>query len=260
MIRALLVVLCLALPAAAQQVTGPAPAERVVAGLSQSAVSITAQFQGSEILVYGAVKRDAPSPAEPPLEVIVTIEGPASPVIVRKKDRRAGLWINTEAVEIDRAPSFYAIATTAPLAAVLTETEDLRNRISIPRAIRAVGAASEAEDAPAFTEALIRIRRASGAYLLAEGSVTLTEDTLFRTDVALPANLTEGAYRVRIFLTRGGAVVDAVERMIDVRKEAVERWLTNLARNQPLVYGLLSLAIAVLAGWGASAAFRYIRA
>jgi uncharacterized protein (TIGR02186 family) len=258
MIRALIAALCLALPAAAQQ--APAPSERVVAGLSQSAVSITAQFQGSEILVYGAVKRDAPSPAEPPLEVIVTVEGPATPVIVRKKDRRAGLWINTEAVEIDRAPSFYAIATTAKLATILTETEDLRNRISIPRAIRAVGTAAEAADAPSFTEALIRIRRASGAYLLAEGSVTLTEDTLFRADVALPANLTEGAYRVRIFLTRGGSVVDALERTIDVRKEGLERWLTNLARNQPLIYGLLSLAIAVLAGWAASAAFRYIRA
>jgi uncharacterized protein (TIGR02186 family) len=123
-----------------------------------------------------------------------------------------------------------------------------------------VGVAGDAEDPPSFIEALIRIREASGAYVLREGGVTLTEDTLFRTDVALPANLTEGAYRVRIFLTRGGQVVDAVERTIEVRKEGLERWLTNLARNQPLIYGLLSLAIAVFAGWGASAAFRYIRA
>jgi hypothetical protein len=42
-------------------------------------------------------------------------------------------------------------------------------------------------------EALIRIRQASGAYGLREGAVTLSQDTLFRADVALPANLTEGA-------------------------------------------------------------------
>ena len=75
----------------------------------------------------------------------------------------------------------------------------------------------------------------------------------------LPANLTEGSYRVRIFLTRGGLVVDELESVIDVRKEGLERWLTSLAHDQPLIYGLLSLAIAVLAGWGASAAFRFIR-
>ncbi len=264
MIRAACLAAALALalgcPAPAQDSpAGTAPPETVVAGLSQNEVSITAKFDGSEILVYGAVKRDAPSPAAPPLEVIITVEGPSGTVVVRRKDRRAGLWINTDAVEIDRAPSFYAIATTAPLGTILSETEDLRNRISIPRAIRAVGTASEAADAPAFTEALIRIRRASGAYLLAEGSIALIEDTLFRTDVALPANLTEGEYQVRIFLTRGGAVVDMLESGIDVRKEGLERWLTNLARNQPLIYGLLSLTIAVVAGWGASAAFRYLR-
>jgi uncharacterized protein (TIGR02186 family) len=180
-------------------------------------------------------------------------------VIVRKKDRKLGLWINTEAVEIDRAPSFYAVATTGPLAEILSETENLRHRVSIPRAIRAVGIASEAEDAPSFTEALIRIREASGAYSLQDGAVTLTEATLFRTDVALPANLTEGNYRVRIFLTRGGAVVDKLDRVIFVRKEGLERWLTLLARERPLIYGLLSLAIAVGAGWAASTAFRFIR-
>ena len=241
----------------------PAPVraqETVVAGLSQTSVSITAQFQGSEILVYGAVKRNAPEPEAPPLAVIITVEGPASPVVVRSKDRRFGLWVNTESVQISQAPSFYAIATTAPLGTILSETEDVRHRISVPRAIRAVGITKENLDAPSFTEALIRIRAASGAYGLRENAVTLTQDTLFRTDVILPANLTEGDYRVRIFLTRGGAVVDSLERVIFVRKAGLERWLANLARDRPLVYGLLSLLIAVIAGWAASAGFRFLRA
>jgi uncharacterized protein (TIGR02186 family) len=250
MIR-LLALLLLISPAAAR--------ETVVAGLSQSSVSITAQFEGSEILVYGAVKRTGPEPGGPPLEVIVTVEGPATPVVVRSKDRRLGLWVNTESVTIDHAPSFYAIATTGPLGKVLSETEDLRHRVSIPRAIRAVGIARENLDATSFSEALIRIREGVGAYGLREGAVTLTQNTLFRTDVALPANLIEGDHRVRIFLTRGGAVIDSLESVIDVRKAGLERWLTNLARNQPLLYGLLSLTIAVVAGWAASAGFRFLR-
>jgi uncharacterized protein (TIGR02186 family) len=256
MIRAaaLLLLALLSGPAAAQD------PETVVVGLSQSNVSITARFEGSEILVYGAVKRTSPPPAAPPLDVIVTVEGPSLPLTVRKKDRRFGLWVNTEAVRIDAAPSFYAVATTGPLADILTATEDLRHRISVPRAIRAIGISSEAEDSPRFTEALIRIREASGAYRLSEGAVSLTEATLLRTDVALPANLTEGNYSVRIFLLRGGKVVDTNISTIFVRKEGLERWLTNLAHQQPLAYGLLSLLIAVVAGWAASAGFRLIRA
>ena len=78
--------------------------------------------------------------------------------------------------------------------------------------------------------------------------------------MALPANRTEGDYRVRIFLTRGGKVIDSLENTINVRKEGLERWLTNLAHDQPLIYGLLSLLIAVVAGWAASAGFRFLRA
>lgn len=238
-------------------IPGAAPAERVVAGLSRDAISITTNFEGSEILIFGAVSRTAPPPDGAPLHVIVTVEGPARPVTVRRKDRRFGIWVNTDGIEVDAAPTFYAVATTGPLLDVLSQTEDLRHRISIPRAIRAVG--TGVEDLPNFTEALIRIRTDGGFYQLNEGAVDLRDQTLFDTSVRLPANLVEGDYRTRIFLTRDGAVVDAFSADIAVRKVGLERFLFNLANGQPLVYGLLSLAIAIAAGWIASAVFRYIR-
>jgi uncharacterized protein (TIGR02186 family) len=250
MIRALALALLLA---------GPAAAETIVAGLSQNRVSITADFDGSEILIYGAVKRDAPLPGVSPLEVIVTVEGPATPLVIRKKDRTLGVWINDEAVHIDRAPSFYAVLTTGPLDSILSDTENLRHQITIPRAIRAVGISSEARDPDAFVAALLRIRQQSGSYRILPGRVEFLEETLFRADVILPSNLTEGEYRVRLFLTRDGRVIDAQDRVIGVRKEGLERYLFTLAHEQPLIYGMLSLILAVAAGWGASAAFRLMR-
>lgn len=246
--------LLLALPATAQD----AP-ETIVAGLSQTQVAITADFTGSEILVYGAVRRESPPPQGATLEVIVTVEGPPVETVVRRRDRVWGIWINNAEVTVNRAPSFYAIATTGPLASILQATEDLRQRISIPRAIRAIGIASQAEGSSAFVEALVRLRKSDGSYMVDEGSVRLTEDTLFRADVALPANLTEGSYRVRIFLARGGRVVDTMERTINVRKEGLERFFTRMAQDDPFAYGILSLVLAVVAGWGASAAFRVMR-
>ena len=107
----------LALAAALLIAALPAGAdERIVTGLSQNRVQITANFDGSEILIYGAVKRDSPMPADSRLEVIVTVEGPATPVAVRRKGRVAGIWVNNASVMIDSAPSFYAVATTRPIA------------------------------------------------------------------------------------------------------------------------------------------------
>ncbi|MDX5384154.1 MAG: TIGR02186 family protein [Rhodobacterales bacterium] len=234
-----------------------AAAEEVVMGLSQSSVSITTNFAGSDILIFGAIKRETAIPEEE-LDVIVTVAGPSAPVTVRRKDRMLGIWVNTEAVQIDSAPSFYAVAATGKLGEVLSQTEDLRHRISIPLAIRSVGAPDAVGDAQRFTEALIRIHSAKGLYEQLDDSVDLQEQTLFRSSIRLPANLTEGAYRTRIFLARGGEVVAKYETIIDVRKVGLERLLYTMAHRQPVLYGLMALALAIAAGWGASAFFRVV--
>jgi uncharacterized protein (TIGR02186 family) len=235
--------------------------ETIVAGMSQNRVSITADFDGSEILIYGAVRRESPAPADRgPMEVIVTVEGPSTPVAVRRKGRVAGIWVNTDSVRIDSAPSFYAVATTGPLNHILSDTDNLRYGITIDRVIRAIGITAEAERAEEFLEGLMRVRTSEGRYRILQGKVELTEETLFRTDVILPANLTEGEYKVRLFLLRDKRVIASQERVIGVRKEGLERFIFNLAQEQPLIYGLISLALAALAGWGASAAFRFVRA
>ena len=248
-LRALLLILALVLPV---------QAEEIVADMSQARVAITADFDGSEILIFGAIRREAPLPAGP-MSVVITVEGPSTPVTVRKKDRVAGIWINTEAVDVDAAPSFYAIATSAPLREAITETEDLRHHVSIPQAIRAVDAATGAENAEDFVDALIRIRASNDLYQLLEEEITVSADTLFDTLISLPSNLTEGTYRTRIFLTREGDVIDQFETAIDVRKVGLEKFIYNLAHDRPLIYGLFSLFIAIAAGWLASAFFRYIR-
>lgn len=234
-------------------------AEEVVLGLSKDRISITTNFDGSEILIFGAIKRESAIPAGPPLEVVVTVAGPSYPITVRRKEKRLGIWVNIDAVDVDRAPSFYAVHSSGPLNEVLKEVEDLRHKISVPRAIRSVGAPDHIEDSVSFTEALIRIRENSEIYQLRESSVVVEEQTLFRTAVRLPAALTEGDYATRIFLTRGGDVISSYETTIDVEKVGMERWLFELSRGQPLIYGLMSLAIAIGAGWGASAAFRLLR-
>lgn len=250
MLRLLALVLILALPA---------HAEEVIADLSQDRVSITTNFDGSEILIFGAVKRDETSAEGSPLDVIITVSGPSERVTVRRKARVAGIWVNTAAVEVDRAPSFYSVSTTGPLDEVLRETEDLRYKITINRAIRSVGAPHEISDSQSFTEALIRLKLDDGTYQTLENSVDLIDQTLFSTRVALPANLREGEYETRFFLTRDGVVVGSSETLIFVQKVGLERFLYNLAHNQPLAYGLLSLAIAILAGWIASTVFAYLR-
>ncbi|MDO5606449.1 MAG: TIGR02186 family protein [Paracoccus sp. (in: a-proteobacteria)] len=266
--------LALALPAAAQDEPpvmsfpspqgsrgAPAPetpqaAERVVAGLSSDEVSITTSFDGSEIILYGAVRRESPIPADSFLDVIATVEGPSRSVTIRRKARRMGIWVNTDSVVVGATPSFYSVASTRALSEIVSPQEDALFRISIPTAMRAFARPVDVDDPVDFTEAMIAARIADGSYRLDEGGVRLVDDTLFRADFRLPANLIEGNYKTRIFLIRDGEVIDAFSAPLDVRKVGLERWLYRLAFDRPLVYGIMSLFIAAFAGWAASAAFR----
>ncbi|EYD76461.1 hypothetical protein Rumeso_01882 [Rubellimicrobium mesophilum DSM 19309] len=238
--------------------TAQARAEEIVLGLSSDQVAITATFTGSDILIFGAVKRDTPAPAgAAPLGVVIAVSGPLQPLTVREAQRRFGIWVNSAAVQVDAAPSFYAVATTGPLDKVLSSTEDLRHSITIPRAIRAIG--NDVGNREDFLDALLRIREGEGQYRILEGAVEFDEQTLFRTQIGLPANLVEGDYPTRIFLTRDGEVIDMFETTIYVRKAGIERWLNALAHEEPFLYGLLALALAIAAGWGASAGFQALR-
>jgi uncharacterized protein (TIGR02186 family) len=230
--------------------------ESLVTGVSRDDVQITADFTGSDILVYGAVLRNSPPPLGQELDVIVTLEGPPSQVVVRRKERLFGIWINAGAVQLDDVPSYFAIAATRPVEKILSADDDLRFDISLHQRINVAKMTSDSSDFSEYPAALNRIRVASGSYQTIPSPVQLSQDTLFRADFALPANVTEGDFRVRLFLLRNGRVLDSTEQVIMVRKTGIERQLTNMANEQPFIYGLLSLLMALVAGWGASAAFR----
>lgn len=237
--------------------TAPAKAEEIVLGLSHNEVAITANFDGSDILIFGAVKREAPAPVDQHLGVIITVAGPDMPVTVRRKERRFGIWVNTDSVNVAVAPSFYAVATNLPLSEILTQAHDNRARISINGAIRTYGQPDGYETD--FEDALIRIRQGELLYQTLSDSVLVEDDTLFRTTIKMPANLTEGDYTAEIYLTRGGEIIDVYATTIPVKKVGLERWLYNLAHENAMIYGLMSLAIAIAAGWSASAIFTVFR-
>lgn len=230
-----------------------APArERIVADLSHSRVAITADFVGSEILIYGAVKRDTPAP-EGPLSVIITVEGPPRSVTLLQKARHAGLWVNSAQTRLPQVPSFYAVASSGFLQDDLSAGADDAFRISLrSRLADALPSEAGGAEGPAL-QALARLGAARGVFAQSDGAVRLAEDTLFRADIALPAQLIEGDYIAKIYLTRDGEVIDWLTRKITVRKTGIERAFTQLARENPLAYGLLTLALAAGAGSAASA-------
>lgn len=229
--------------------------ETVVSELSQDGVSITANFDGSEVFIFGAIKRDRPvGDDEGDLDVIIEVSGPTLEALVRRKERKLGIWVNTDAVEVERAPSFYTIAATGPLEELVSESERSLRNLGLDFAVRVAN-----EENEEYREAVIRINQANETYTREITPVTLTEETLFTTKLAMPSNVIEGDYIVKTLLVRDQTVISTSTSIITVRKTGMERFLYTMAHEQPFYYGLLSLAVALFAGWAASEIFRRIR-
>ena len=114
---------------------GPVSAQDIVLSMSKNEIGITAFFNGSEILIFGALKHETVTSSAGDLDVVVTIASPRDPVTVRRKDKRLGIWVNVEAFDVDLAPSFYAVATTGPFDQVVSEASDLWHQISVRQLI-----------------------------------------------------------------------------------------------------------------------------
>ena len=137
-------------------------------GLSQDQISIGAQYNGSILLLFGAIELEHYS-SEDPVDVIVTVAGPEAPITIRRKSRNWGIWMSTASTPISSAPSFYAVASSSPLAQSLSHTEDLRHKVSIERAIRTVGAFHATEGINDYIDALIRLRVKEDLFQILEG-------------------------------------------------------------------------------------------
>ena len=248
--RALLVLLAVLVPA-------PAAPEEVVARLNQTNVSITTGFTGSEIVVFGAIKREAPPPKGSQLDVVVAISGPSRPAIVRRKQQVLGIWLNGAGVRIESAPSVYMVASSRPLPQAVSDAAARGYRLGVDRAVRLADIPDWVEQPQDYVDALIRLRREQGLYFAEERGVEIQQDTLFDAEIPLPARLIEGRYLARIFLLRGGEVVDVEVASIFVHKVGLERWLYHMAMERSALYGILSLALALGAGWLASTFFRF---
>jgi uncharacterized protein (TIGR02186 family) len=228
---------------------GPLRAAPLVADLSKHLVAITTGFAGTDVLLFGAV--DGPG------DVVVIIWGPPEEVVIHRKSRIAGIWINTAQLTFDRVPSFYSIASSRPLDEiagehVLTRLEMGVDRIDLPLP----HAKASANVARNWRDALIRNKQRLGHYSTEVGQVTFLGENLFRTLVEFPANVPTGTYQIEVYLLRDGRVVSAQTTPLIVGKIGLEADVFDFAHEYSAIYGLIAILVALVAGWLAHIAFR----
>jgi uncharacterized protein (TIGR02186 family) len=227
-------------------------AQSLVADLSNHLIAINTGFVGTEVVLFGAI--DGPG------DVAVVVQGPPTEVMVRRKARVAGIWINTASMEFQQVPSFYSVATNRPLEQIIGDAVLARHEIGLGHLRLAPlypGGASP-DRIREFRQALIRNKQEEGLYGKSLEQVAFLGERLFRTNVYFPANVPTGAYTVSVFLIRDGDVVSAQTTPLTVSKVGFSAEIFEFAMRQSTFYGISAIIFAVAAGWLAGAIFRKV--
>ena len=225
-------------------------AEPLVADLSNHLIAITTGFTGAQVLLFGAT--DGPG------DVVVVVRGPTGHAVLRRKDRIFGIWINSASHNFEEVPNFYAVASSRPLDELLNQETAQKYNIGLENlAIRPVSDANSPATAD-MLKALTRIKIAEALYQPAAGKVTFLGDRLFRVDFHFPANVPTGSYLVEVLLIRDGAIASAQTTPLVVSKIGVGADIFEFAHRHSAAYGIISIVIALVAGWLAHLAFRRV--
>ena len=239
----------------------PGARESVQADVSARTVSVTSSFNGTEIVVFGAVDNSQqPSAESNYYDVVIVVEGVPGRVVARRKNNVAGLWLNTASATFDAVPSYYAIASTRPIEEIASEEFRASHGLGFQhlRMAPAFGQAQalSSEDLKEFREAVIRLKEKDGLYVQDQFSVGFIGRSLFRSTIELPANVTVGPFTTRVMLFRDEKLLSQYSVRLSLEREGLERHLHSFAFGYPTLYGLMTVAIAVAAGLLASTVFR----
>ena len=253
MIRALAALLPALLLAAA-----PAPAQRdpiLVPEVSQDEVQVRQGFTGTELLLFGAVLDPSGRRAARDYDIVVVLKGPAGAIRVREKEQIGGIWMNADNVAFRSAPSFFAVASSAPIPSIVDErTAAIFEFGTSFIQLSPTGLIDPIEQAR-FQNGLVDLRTRQGLFTQDFSGVEVSEGVLYQARIDLPSSVQTGTYTAETFAVSEGRVVASAVAKVEVRKVGFERLVETFANSQPFFYGLIAVWLSIAMGWLAGRLF-----
>ena len=236
-------------------------AEAIISTLSTGQIQIASNFDGAEIVVFGAIERDGITVARGGYDVVITVSGPPERLVARRKERVVGLWINQASRNYGSLPSFHTILANRPLEDISTPQLLERYQIgflSLPilNASTREGTTVPTAESQKFADAVVRIKKRDRLYLLQEDGVTFLTENLFRARINIPSNVPVGTYKVKVHLFSDGAQLATDIKPFQISKVGFERAMYDLSQQQGVLYGIATVLAALFTGWLAGLVFR----
>lgn len=223
----------------------------LVTEISQHEVLVRQGFTGAQLLLFGAILEPDGRRAGSDYDIVVILRGPSEAIRVREKSRFLGMWINADSSSFRSVPSFFALASSAPVSQIVDERTAAIYEFGLDQLQLSPTGQIDQEQYDRFTQGLVDLRRRSGLFQQNEAGVGITEDVLYQARIALPSNVVVGRYVAETFAVRDGRVIASSSTVVQVRKGGFDRVVAEQSQQNAFLYGLLAVALSVFMGWAA---------
>ena len=236
----------------------PASAETLITSLSSHRVSISSNYTGASIALFGSIERDAQTVSRASnYEIVVTVRGPLQNLVVREKERLGPVWINQEQQKFPTAPAYLGVFSSKPLNEITTPQLRARHKIGLEAIINAPDFTYDRSGADKpFREALLRLKRRENLYQQDEKGVAFLTPAIFRAAIPLPATAPPGNYDIEVALFADTVMLTRAFTSFEVVKIGFEQQVGEVARDWSALYGAATAGMALAFGWLASIIFR----
>jgi len=228
----------------------------LVPDVSDSQVQIIYSFTGADLLLFGAILYPHGRQPDHPADVAVVLKGPTQSILVREKQKVAGMWLNADSARFRSAPTFYAIASSRPLDRLIDQRTAAIYELGLNSIQMSPASSAPPAEQARFENGLVDLKRRAGLYVEDAHGVEIREGALYRARISIPARVPVGRYVAETFLIQDGKVVAGAVREVHIGKQGFERFVTLAAHRWPFSYGLVAVALSLAIGWGAGALFR----
>ena len=228
----------------------------LVPDISSRQVQIRYSFNGAQLLLFGAVVYPGGRPPDRQVDIAVVLSGPAQPILVREKEKIAGIWMNADSSRFRSAPSFYAVASSRPIPDLVDERTAAIYELGLHNLQLSPGGGALPEKERRFEAGLLELRSRQGLYSESPHGVEINGGVLYRAVITIPSQVPVGTYTAETFLIDRHKVIAAATRDIQINKSGFERTIALAARRHRLLYGLSCVLLSLGLGWAAAAAFR----
>lgn len=217
-------------------------------------IKVNYNYHGSTVSVKGT--------SDPGMDLVIAISSPLGEQHLMKKAKVGGfLWMNVDKLSFENIPSVYLLKSTHRPKDILQKNQMKQHNIgyvAIEGNATLEASKGNVEDSAPWFEQFFKYKEANRQYAESDKSIEVKEENgrqAYSTIFQWPYQAPPGKYDVSVFAVKDGSVVESAQSEVLVEQTGIVKMLSSMARNNGAMYGVISIILALAAGFGVGIVF-----